>query len=218
MLIAIEGIDGSGKSTLAPILAEHLSLKPGQQRGDKKSVTAADKATAERAAALRDLIWASDETSGDTFGATHWILLIASWYASLARLRPDLAPDAPGVTVMDGWYYRNVAKTLIREPFDPQWVWSLFAPAPQPALVVLLDVEPATAWERRAQFKDTELGRWDGFTGPAREAFCGYQQLIRRHLLAMADQHDWLVIRPETGTGPRDTAHAIAAHVRATRP
>ncbi|MFC7923905.1 dTMP kinase [Streptomyces cinereoruber] len=215
MLIVLEGIDGSGKTTVARLVAEALG-PGGAVPAGKKDVGAVDPATAARAAALRDLVWSSPEAHGDTYGAAHWILLIASWYAGLARLRPELT-DADTVTVMDGWYYRNIAKTLIREPLDPHWVESLFAPVPEPALTVLLDVDPEVARSRRGTFKDTELGRWDGFTGPPHEAFRDYQSVVRRALLRMAAERDWLVLVPHPDDPPEHTAAAVVAAVRTLR-
>lgn len=118
---------------------------------------------------------------------------------------------------MDGWYYRNIAKTLIREPLDARWVESLFAPVPEPALTVLLDVAPEIAWSRRDGFKDTEIGRWDGFTGPPRASFCGYQTLVRRELLHMAKARGWLVLTPDPADPPERTAAAVVAAVRTLR-
>jgi thymidylate kinase len=215
MFIVIEGIDGSGKSTLARLLARELNggqLPAGP--GGKTEIGAAAAQTRARADQLRTLIWASPESEGDTFGAAHWILLIASWYAGLARLRPDLAPGWSGVTVMDGWYYRNIAKTVIREPLDPHWVESLFAPVPEPDVTVLLDTAPSVAWQRRTAFKDTELGRWDGFTGPPEESFLAYQSIVREQLLRMARDRDWLVRAPVPDETPRETAAAVARDIR----
>ncbi|WP_327154100.1 dTMP kinase [Streptomyces tubercidicus] len=218
MLIVLEGIDGSGKSTVARLVARELD--PGRTApAGKKDIAAADPGTAARADLLRELIWSSPEEQGDTYGAAHWILLIASWYAGLARLRPELA-DGETVTVMDGWYYRNIAKTLVREPLDAHWVESLFAPVPEPALTVLLDVAPEVAWSRRDGFKDTETGRWDGFTGPPRESFCGYQSLVRRELLRMAAERGWSVLTPDPDDPPEQIAAAVvaAAHARRRTP
>ncbi|MFD5483306.1 dTMP kinase [Streptomyces hawaiiensis] len=218
MLIVLEGIDGSGKSTVARLVADELDPDGTYRATEKKSIGPADPATEARAAALRDLIWFSPEEQGDTYGAAHWILLIASWYAGLARLRPELADGHPDtVAVMDGWYYRNIAKTLAREPLDSHWVESLFAPVPEPALTVLLDVAPDVAWSRRATFKETELGRWDGHTGPPRDSFRAYQSVVRDGLLRMAAERNWLVLTPHPDDAPARTAAAVVAAVRALR-
>ncbi|POX58217.1 hypothetical protein C3492_39225 [Streptomyces sp. Ru62] len=214
MLIVLEGIDGSGKSTVARLAARELA--PDRTPAGKKDLAAPDPGTAARAGLLRELIWSSPERQGDTYGAAHWILLIASWYAGLARLRPGLA-DEDTVTVMDGWYYRNIAKTLVREPLDAHWVESLFAPVPEPALTVLLDVAPEVAWSRRDDFKDTELGRWDGFTGPPRESFRAYQSVVRDELLRMAKERGWLVLTPDPDDPPERTAADVVAAVRGLR-
>lgn len=210
MLIVIEGIDGSGKSTVAPLVSR--ALNGGSDTpppAGKHVIGTTDHDTAERASRLRDLIWSSPESAGDTFGAAHWILLIASWYAGLAKLRPGLAAGHSEVCVMDGWYYRNIAKTLVREPLDAEWVESLFTPVPEPDLVVLLDVSPESVWTRRSDFKETELGRWDGFTGSPFESFCGYQGLIQGQLRRMARERDWLVLTPGDDATPERTAAAI---------
>lgn len=211
----MEGIDGSGKSTVARLVARELAPYRAVFV-DKKDIGPADPGTEARAGRLRELIWSSPEKQGDTYGAAHWILLIASWYAGLARLRPDLTdPDTLAVT--DGWYYRNIAKTLVRERLDAHWVESLFAPVPEPALTVLLDVAPEVAWARRHDFKDTEIGRWDGFTGPPRESYRAYQSVVREELLRMAKDRDWLVLTPDPDDPPERTAAAVVAAVRALR-
>ncbi|MFI5496838.1 dTMP kinase [Actinoplanes sp. NPDC051859] len=209
MLLVIEGIDGAGKSTVAALVARRLGDRG--HRG-KKEVDETDTATAVRVDALRDLIWNSPEARRDGFGATHWILLIAAWYAALPRLRADLADDHPDVRVMDGWYYRNIVKTVIREPCDPAWVESLFVTAPQPALVVLLDLPPEVAWSRRPHFHETELGRWDGFTGEPRASFVGYQERVRAGLLEMAADRGWLVLRLDATQTPDQIADIIIDH------
>ncbi|WP_328485572.1 dTMP kinase [Streptomyces zaomyceticus] len=214
MFIVIEGIDGSGKTTAARLVAQRLNGAEFPFRG-KSEIAADDEVTLARAGRLRDLIWASPESAGDTFGATHWILLIASWYAGLARLRQDLTSGHGGVTVMDGWYYRNIAKTLIREPLDPLWVESLFAPVPEPDLTALLDTPPEIAWQRREGFKDTELGRWDGFHGPPAESFHAYQSVVREHLRRMARERGWLVLSPDPTRSPEETADAVVSEFRA---
>ncbi|MET9889170.1 hypothetical protein ABZZ47_02970 [Streptomyces sp. NPDC006465] len=219
MFLVMEGIDGSGKSTVARLVERELN-SPGSVgtagSGGKKALGPLGAEAAARADRLRRLIWASPEADGDTFGATHWILLIASWYAGLARLRADLT-DPDRIAVMDGWYYRNIAKTLVREPLDAQWVESLFAPVPEPELTVLLDVAPETAWARRDSFKDTETGRWDGFTGPPRDAFHAYQSVVRGELLRMAGERGWLVLAPDPDEPPERIAQAVVDRVRTTR-
>ncbi|HEY6785969.1 MAG TPA: hypothetical protein VI365_01535 [Trebonia sp.] len=97
MLIAIEGIDGSGKSTVAPLVHRALNRTDSPSPTlSKNEIGPSRPETAQGAEILPRLIWASTETADDTFGAAHWILLIASWNTALARLRPDLQPGASG--------------------------------------------------------------------------------------------------------------------------
>jgi thymidylate kinase len=219
VFIVLEGIDGAGKSTLAPLVAAALRHDLGAAvdpvPGGKHDIGSTEPPIVARAERLRELIWRSPEDSTDTFGAAHWILLIASWYAALQRLRPDLADDYPGVTVMDGWYYRNIAKTMLRGPFDPDWLESLFGPVREPDLVVLVDTDPADAWARGDGFKATELGRWDGFTGTPEESFRAYQALVRDQLRRMAERRRWVTVPSRAGESPEQVAAAVVGHIRA---
>jgi dTMP kinase len=79
----------------------------------------------------------------------HWILLIASWYSALDRIQPLFSAHADRIVVVDGWYYRNIAKTVVRAGGDERWLDSLFASAVNPNVVVVLDVDPEVAWTRR---------------------------------------------------------------------
>ena len=63
-----------------------------------------------------------------------------------------------------------------------------------PDVTVLLDIAPHIAWERDKNKKNTELGRWDGFEGSDKDAFCAYQEVIRGKLLLMAEQREWIVV------------------------
>ncbi|NEC88394.1 hypothetical protein [Streptomyces sp. SID12501] len=211
----MEGIDGSGKSTVARLVTQELEPGSTAPTGRKHTV-AADPGTEASADLLRELIWSSPEKQGDTYGAAHWILLIASWYAGPARLRPDLT-DAGTLAVLDGWYYRDIAKTLVREPLDTRWAESPFDPVPEPALTVLLDVAPEVARARRDNFKDTEIGCWDGFTGSSRASFFGYQTLACRELLHTAKARGRPVPTPDADDPPERTADAVATAVRALR-
>gem|GEM_PF-4938909 len=209
MLIAVEGIDGGGKSTVAREVCEQLqatSLKACCV--DKKATGQVTPEVATRAEALRQLIWNADAPT-DQFGTSHWILLIASWYSALNRIQPLFSAHADQIVIVDGWYYRNIAKTIVRSGADERWLDSLFASAVMPDVVVLLDVDPAVAWKRRSEFTDTELGRWDGFDGEPVDAFCSYQTRIRQELVRMSDERKWVRLMPH----PTLTTSAVAEEV-----
>lgn len=209
MLIAVEGIDGSGKSTVVRELSEQLiSSSVEVCCANKKKAGRVTPEIAARADALSRLIWDA-EAPVDQFGTTHWILLIASWYSALDRFQPMFSPDDDRVVIVDGWYYRNIAKTIVRSGADEDWLDSLFASAVDPDVVVLLDVDPEVAWTRGSEFTDTELGRWDGFEGGPAEAFCRYQARIRRELQRMSERLGWASLTPHPALAPSAIAEEV---------
>jgi dTMP kinase len=211
VLIALEGIDGAGKSTTARVLAEQLGeASVDATFVDRKLGGRRDPYGAGRVEAMRRLIWDA-EASSDSFGSTHWILLIASWYAALDRIQPRLFRGEESVVVVDGWYYRNIAKTVVRSGLDPAWLDSLFRFASEPEIVVLLDVAPATAWARGRAFTATELGRWDGHHAAPEASFCAYQDRVGKELGRMAEVRDWDRLTPSAGASPTAIAREIVA-------
>lgn len=212
MLIALEGIDGAGKSTTArELVAQLRDASVDASFVDRRIGACSDPYVAARAEAIRRLIWDA-EAAADPLGSMHWILLIASWYAALDRIQPRLSRDEESVVVVDGWCYRNIAKTVVRAGTDPAWLESLFEFAPTPEIVVLLDVAPATAWARGTAFTATELGRWDGHHGAPEAAFCSYQDRVGKELARMAECRDWVRLTPSDA----DAAAAVAGEIVAT--
>ena len=167
---------------------------------------------AARATAISELIW-NAEAPEDRFGAAHWILMIAAWYTALDRVQPLFSKRGDHVFVVDGWFYRNVAKSIIRMGVDEDWLNSLFASAVEPDVVVLLDVEPEVAWGHRTAFSDTELGRWDGHRGSPRDAFRGYQARVRREMVRMGEDRGWIRLRPDPLLTPSEVAEELVDNV-----
>jgi dTMP kinase len=213
VLIAVEGIDGAGKSTVAREVCEQLrAASIDACCVDKKAAGYVPPEVESRAEALRQLIWNS-EAPIDPFGASHWILLIASWYSALDRIQPLFSEHADQVVIVDGWYHRNIAKTIVRSGADEGWLDSLFESAVTPDVVALLDVDPAVAWTRRSDFTDTELGRWDGFDGEPVDAFCGYQERIRQELVRMSDKRGWVRLTPHPTLTPSAVAGELVGQI-----
>ena len=210
MLIALEGIDGAGKSTVAREVTRQLQQASVDASFiDRKAWGGSEPGTAARTETLAQLIWGG-EASEDLFGPLHWIFLIASWYAALERTQP-WPQDPDSVVVVDGWYYRPIAKTVVRAGADPAWLDSLFEFAVTPEIVVLLDVAPATAWARGTAFTEAEIGRWDGYHGAPDTAFCTYQGRIREELVRMAKCRNWIRFAPDRSAGVGAVSAQIVA-------
>jgi dTMP kinase len=207
MYIVIEGIDGAGKSTVAPLLFNLIKHDfPNAKFFLKHSAEFDDAYVSGRMARLKDILWDGHESETDVLGPKFWILLLAAWYTGVQRCRIEKMSDEDALFISDGWYYRNIVKTLIRSNLDRAWLQSLFSTVREPDFVVLLDIDPALAWERRSDFKYTEIGRWDGFLGDSKESYCGYQGLVRAKLLEFAGELGWIVISITPDATPEDIA------------
>lgn len=212
MLIVLEGIDGAGKTTLAPML--YKSLAPSYERSvlvTGKHFDVQDPSVARHLETLRNLAWTRQETGADLLGARHWLALIASWYQALQQcvLRHYRAPS--DLVVVDGWFFRNLVKTRVRLGCTSNELAPVFAGVCTPDHTILVDAKPETIWSQRADFKTTELGRWDGYEGDPRCSFIAYQTTIREHMLSDAQLQRWHVVQRQVGTSPLDTLAELRA-------
>lgn len=218
MFVALEGIDGSGKSSTAVALAG-LLVRYGVPVALTRHNAAepADRYVAGYLAGLRRLQRESLRGPYYRLGDPHWVLIRASYYALVDRCVVTPALDAGKVVVADGWYHKFVARVAaggVRAPGDydrPEQMLPLFAPVRAPDRVFLLDTPVRTAAERRrGDVNPGELGPQNaGSTTPER-AFQDYQSAVRAHLLAMARDGGWRVVR----TAARDVTD-IAAEIAA---
>jgi dTMP kinase len=214
MIVALEGIDGAGKTAVAAELARVLAGAAGHVEHWAKSDLDLfeDARLRDRMAGLRELIWDPDEPEDALLETRHYLFLLAAWFQALERSRLGHQRNGDGIAIVDGWYHRVVAKAVIRGGLAEEWVSSLFTSAPRPDAVVLLDVDPQTAWERKQAFKPSELGLWDGFDGERRQAFTDYQGVVRAHLLEQARRHGWTVV-PATSSSVSEVAEAARREV-----
>lgn len=199
MLVALEGIDGAGKTTAARRLAATV---PGAELLDRWSLPI-DEASylGRQMGLLRQAIWPPDLGSRDVdeFGRHYWVFLQAAWYSVLERMLA--AGDEDRVVIADGWWFRLVAK-LARGEEERRWMESLFGAVREPALTLLLDIDPRLAWGRRKEFKSFELGLWAGHAGQPFDSFCSFQGRIRRNLLRQARRRGWTVLVQDEKTMP----------------
>jgi dTMP kinase len=107
-------------------------------------------------------------------------------------------------------------KASIRQGLSQSWLQSLFDTVANPDLVILLDVDPAVSWRRRNRFKASEIGRWDGYTGDTYSAYCEYQGLVRKGLLALALDRKWLVVPQTSDTNEAEVVESVYSQVKCT--
>lgn len=215
MLVAIEGIDGAGKTHIARKLAPYLNDRGYDARYlNKSDISLGDDFADSRLGLLREIIWPErGEPAQDLLGTHFYLFLLASWFSAVGQVLHREQSSGDRVTVMDGSHYRVVAKAHCRARIDLTQLFRLFAQAAEPDLVVLLEIDPHVSWRRRTAFKETEIGRWDGYCGDPREAYCAYQSAIQQLLLHMARERGWLVVRQDETTRDTDIVDCIVHHV-----
>ncbi|MEQ8451794.1 MAG: hypothetical protein RIB97_19170 [Nitratireductor sp.] len=216
MLIAIEGIDGAGKTHISRKLARALSAS-GRRAVyvDKKDLSFGDGFADGRLALLKEALWPSrGEPGQDLLGTRFYLHLLAAWFAAAGQyFRRQAARDSGALHVMDGSYFRVIAKAHLRSGIAIEELRGFFTDAAEPDLVVLLDLEPRVAWARRSSFRETEIGRWDGFAGDPQDAFCAYQQKVRQILRRLGEQQGWVVVDQGRLHDDADIVGHIVPHV-----
>ncbi|MGN7293454.1 hypothetical protein [Rhizobium sp. SAFR-030] len=212
MLIAIEGIDGAGKTHIAGRLARALSELGHPARAlNKSDITFGDNFADSRLSLLKEVIWPQQgEPKQDLLGTYFYLHLLAAWFSAIGRM----LKGSRTISVMDGSQYRVIAKAHRRAGLSLDVLRGYFAAAAEPDLVVLLSIDPKLSWTRRAQFKETELGRWDGLAGDPRSAYCAYQDSIQVLLMQMAEADGWMVVPQDETTRDTDVVDAILRHLR----
>lgn len=215
MFVAFEGNDASGKSTVAALVARELD---GRGRDwtlvEKKGVAAPDPRVAERLGQLRLPLWDYPKDAPvAAWGDHHWLYLQAAWFSLVDRcvVGPLLAGGS-GV-VVDNWYHKLLARYRVKPAFDHELAASVFTHLTQPDIVVLLDVDPKDALDRRAKFLPSEAGVFEGLDGASQESFVTYQAAVREELLRMAAGGDWLVV-PTGGAGVAHVVEETVARLR----
>lgn len=207
-LIVLEGIDGAGKTTLVPLVCDRLRPPTGRALPlVKKSVNYEDAYTRTHLKRLRHIIWDERKPATDVMGGQHWVLLIAGWYTVL-EVRTLATSD--NTLVSDGWYFRNIAKSIEETDVDEAWMRTLFAPVRVPDAVVLLDVKPELAQQRGRVFDPRESGG-RALGGPT--DFVTFQSRIRHQLLRMAANENWIVVPVGEQQTPEQLADLVSEQI-----
>jgi Thymidylate kinase len=203
MLICLEGIDGSGKTALARGVAEKFPhLVAFQSRRAAATTSPYAGAIAER---LAKVLWGSGDSTD--VSPTFWLYLQAAWYVLLAENRRE--SRAAEIAITDGWYFKFVARLRL-QGYDPRVLDATFSEVPKPDRVILLDVEPAVAWKRKA-FRPLETGMHVPGSEGGHAGFIEYQGGTLRILREMAERHRWDVLTVDSNEDIETSIERVAS-------
>lgn len=183
MLIVYEGIDGSGKSTSSQKVCEALEADGRPTR--VVTWTSFAVRPEEENALFRT---ADSHRQDTTLGPLSYSLWHCADFAY--RLEQQVLPAlaAGQIVIMDRYKYTAYVRDVIRG-LDEQTVRSFYSFAPEPDLVIYLDVDPAVTYNRK-KARNLPLGFYecgmDIFGNLDQEAaFLAFQSLCRRRYQAI---------------------------------
>lgn len=204
--VTVEGIDGSGKSTAAKAVVDLLNRQGCSAVFiNKKQIGAFEGTYLKRfMSGLSTSLWGAHP--GDPVGSvpeSAWLYLHSCWYYMLQDkiIRP--AVDAGRVVVIDGWYYKFLARHLENGNFDFDLSFKVLSGLDTGDPIFLLDIEPERTWARRAIFSESELGAHAAarIDGSAKDRFMMYQSAVRARYLKMSEARHWQIVRGDEAPG-----------------
>ncbi|MFE9748586.1 dTMP kinase [Saccharothrix saharensis] len=219
--VALEGVDGVGKTTLAGLVADltyeqWLAAPDREPAGVVFVPRRARSGTSPFAARLMEhlaqMLWHSGDSRD--LEAAFWVTLQASWFTAHSTCVIGPVLDSGHDVVVDGWYYKFWSK-LLGQGFRREDLETVFASAREPDHVVLLDADVATVFDRRTDFRPTELGLHAGYGGLDRASFVDYQSRGLGVLKEMARERGWTTVAVAADETVPDTAESTRSAVRA---
>ena len=195
LFVSIEGIDASGKTTVTNKVSKVL-----EQQGikvlkvDKKFVDYQDPKLKIFTSGLRSLIWGYGSDMLKPISSKGWLYLHALWFHVLAEnwIRPNIGKYQ--VVLIDGWTYKMHSRFRLKNDLDMALLDNIFNSIYQCHKVFLLKPSPEVCWERRAQFRETELGAFDFEVTNPRDAFIRYQGMVAEQYCKVLDHSNCDVI------------------------
>ncbi len=192
-LVCLEGIDGSGKSTIAYCISEQLtSLGLRSTLVNRKQVSGCPEFVESRLRSMTEMLWDYPEDAPvHQLGDHHLIHLLVSWFHLFDKwvLRPHLM--TPQVVLVDTWFYKYVARFMLKPEFFGTSVQSWFNGLTTPNIIFWLSTDPATAWHRKGKARETELRARGCNNQDERSRFIEYQTRVQDSLGEIAKCDRW---------------------------
>ncbi|SFG37609.1 Thymidylate kinase [Duganella sp. CF458] len=215
--IVFEGVDGAGKSTVAQLVAQALQQDdPGACYWDKRATHFDSQFARQQMETIKAALWDYQKDANILeLGNMHWLSLMCSWFSAIDELVVKPARAQQRTLVMDNWHYKFSSRFLLKDDFDPALVRMMFSQLTRPDRIVFLQVDPATAAERKGGvFQPSECGVLAAPHLAGRASFMAYQAAVQQQLLAVCDSAQTLLVDASEGSAEH-VAAAVLAQLRA---
>lgn len=198
--IVIEGIDGSGKTTISNHVSEKLNDNGYKTIFvNKKNTDICDEYIKKFMGNIRKSLWENSPT--DPVGEVPekaWLFLHSLWYTMMEEKVINKLIDDYQFVIMDGWYYKFLARHLTNGEFDFELSYSIINTLRKGDYTFLLDIKPEECFKRRDDFKPSELGAHEikqkENGGTAFNKFVRYQNMVRNQYLRFGKEYGFNVI------------------------
>ena len=197
MLIGLEGIDASGKTTISKLLEEKLISKGiNAKRVLKKFTNYEDIRIKEHTEIIKELIWGDKNNDPYQFVTSKgWLFKHALWYSILSEnyIKPNLLKH--DVLIVDGWFYKIYSRFLLKEDFSRSLLAEIFNSVDKCDQVYMLKPEIEDCWNRRENFRITEMGGYDFTVSDPKKSYIEYQSKVANILENIAKKEQWEIIQ-----------------------
>ena len=167
---------------------------------DRKYVDYESSYLANFCSGLKTVLWDSKPNQPVTeVGDAGWYYLHAAWYAIFAKNALQKHLGEYEVVIMDGWYYKIMARFLAKELYSADVLAAPFRELPKEDIGIYLDLSPQLASERKLTFTDAESGANEGFVSGRKESFIAYQGRVKSYYDLIACRNKWYCVDASMG-------------------
>ena len=193
-LIIIEGIDGSGKTTLAKELSKRITNSIFLS---KKTIDANTEFQKNFMDMIKFPLWNNKSNNIDEIDEESWMYLHMLWYHMVQEfvLKRYLKSSLDYI-IMDGWYYKFLARHMVNDKMNIELVLSLFSRLFKGDTVIMLDVSPNICYQRKGHPSPSECGihkhmqkEYDDYV-----SFCSYQHEVSLALKSLDKYYNFKYI------------------------
>lgn len=194
--VVLEGIDGSGKTTICQNMIGSLhNLRVTYC--SKKEIAKEPPFVENRMRNIAATVWPpkADVVYSHLLPPHYWIFTQAAWYSLVSKFVIASRLEQEQILMVDGWYYKFLVK-LLAEGHELKYLETIFSHVLQPDLVILLDIDVSSVWERKNDFYTYEMGSHSGNNYPTlgKESFIDHQEHLSTLFKKLAQLYNWTIV------------------------